>query len=114
MPLAERICEMCGLGVETVDHFLLRCTQHKESRARLFGNIDSIVKPFAPFFQIQTLSEPEQLSLLLSGTTPQEIHPKLPLAIHKQILSLCALALSGWSHRRTEAENEMSLLLREE
>ena len=61
LPVDQRICQLCNIGVEDEYHFLLDCNKLSHERSILFSNICDIVPSF------KNMSRSEQVSFLLSS-----------------------------------------------
>jgi len=112
VPLEERFCNLCGMGVETEHHFLLHCEQHTESRANVYQSIDTLVRKTIPAFLMSLLSDDEKVAVLLGCAN----YSLLPLrGEHRfQLLSLCSLALAQWTLQREQGLELIATLLDEE
>jgi hypothetical protein len=103
LPLAARLCQLCGLAVETEAHVLLDCHFHRHVRAALFDAIDAIVRTDASFGPAAPptaqLPAAAQLVLLTSGRCPWVDGLDLQL----QLLPPCLLAITAWMQARVDA-----------
>jgi len=112
VPLVERFCNLCGMEVETEQHFLLRCQQHTESRANVYESIDMLVRQFIPAFRMALLNDNERVSVLLGcadySLLPLRGQPRL------QLLARCSLALAEWTLQRDQGLDHIALLLADE
>ena len=68
----ERLCLMCGVAVETEQHFLLECNFYQQERENLFSQLDALVaadvdEKRIAVFTISRLSPSDQLFFLTGG-----------------------------------------------
>ena len=107
LPVALRLCPVCGLGVETESHFLLDCAFNAERRAALFNAIDAVMlvaqalqpsAAAAAAFHSAELPPAERMALLTGGS-----HPAVTAAgAGMQVLSRILVALAEWTTARKE------------
>ena len=67
VPLEERICWCCGIGVEDEKHFLLHCHEYSELRQQLFEGLVLLLGGSVVRWSRMTLCQPDTMFNLLVG-----------------------------------------------
>jgi len=99
LPEAERLCLLCGDGVESEQHFILECAAYAGSRARLLKNIDALLRSSAlspP--SLSGLSKLEQLAVLAGGCLSSVGVKDENLT--RKVQTLCMVTVAEWEEQR--------------
>ena len=106
LPEAERVCEMCGLAVETELHFVVHCAFRADTRKKLLQQLDAVCGPGgarvvqAAAGRVSGLAAEERLQLVLGS---EAARVTAEAATWRQLQARCAVTLVEWMDERQAA-----------
>lgn len=120
----HRLCELCAAGVDTEEHFLLRCSFFQHERAALFAGLESLVNSAATAAESaaspaasssspwRVLDESAESQLQLLTCTQ---HPRIPVGqLQRRVHRLILIAVGEWMQQHDDHRRRVRSIIADE